>query len=546
MSVDNRRADTTGVGPACVGLGILGGLLILLATVRYGIGVSPDSVGYIATARHIAAGKGITSYDGRPLVAYPPLYPVILGILSWTSGLDPSALARGLNALAFAVVVSMSGLLLARHVPRVWSMAGTISVLLGIPLIYVFLMAWSEPLFILWVLLFFWVATSPGREGRNAVALAIVVSLATLTRYVGVILVLVGSGVVLWRYMRERRGIGRGLLMGTLFAAISLLPLAVWLIRNYHVSGTLFGPRPPSGLTLGQSLLSALSTMVSWYLPTPAMVVRYSTFVPFDVPQSLVLAYPLLYPWLLVMLVSIVGWALFSALGRGRHREGGEEHVSAIVILGGFVLLYTAFLVLSAARVAYDQLGHRLLSPAYVPLAFVLVLSLQKGIFRKETSGRFSTRLRSFVVVFFIAWLLYLAGATALMVRKALVDGLGYNGRLWRSSAVVSYLRQHELSCPIYTNDPNALYFLTGHVGRMSPRKTFYNSPSVAGDLSALRGNWPPEGKACLVWFNERAWNYLFTVEELSTAVDIRPIASFDDGAIYEVQPESTLDEKNP
>ncbi|NIP42487.1 MAG: hypothetical protein GWO30_06835 [Gammaproteobacteria bacterium] len=59
-------------------LAILGAALIIYPTYHYGIGLSPDSVGYISTARSLISGKGFFQYDGQPFFLQPPLYPIIL------------------------------------------------------------------------------------------------------------------------------------------------------------------------------------------------------------------------------------------------------------------------------------------------------------------------------------------------------------------------------------------------------------------------------------------------------------------------------------
>ena len=45
------------------------------------------------------------------------------------------------------------------------------------------------------------------------------------------------------------------------------MPLGVWVIRNYSVSGTLFGPRTSSMFTLSQNLKYTFDTLLAWYLP---------------------------------------------------------------------------------------------------------------------------------------------------------------------------------------------------------------------------------------------------------------------------------------
>ncbi len=47
-------------------LGIMGFILIVLLTSKYGPYLSPDSISYISTARNLISGKYFTRYDGNP------------------------------------------------------------------------------------------------------------------------------------------------------------------------------------------------------------------------------------------------------------------------------------------------------------------------------------------------------------------------------------------------------------------------------------------------------------------------------------------------
>ncbi len=89
--------------------------IVLIATSTYGSGISRDSVGYIAAARSIAAGEGVLSYNGKPLVIQPPLFPAVLAAASAISGADAVPAARILNALLFGLIVYLSGRLFFDH-----------------------------------------------------------------------------------------------------------------------------------------------------------------------------------------------------------------------------------------------------------------------------------------------------------------------------------------------------------------------------------------------------------------------------------------------
>jgi hypothetical protein len=62
-------------------LGLFLGSAALLATYRYGLGVSTDAVDYMFTGLNVASGKGYITYNYRPYALWPPLYPTLLALI---------------------------------------------------------------------------------------------------------------------------------------------------------------------------------------------------------------------------------------------------------------------------------------------------------------------------------------------------------------------------------------------------------------------------------------------------------------------------------
>ena len=85
----------------------LAGLAAVVAATAKGLYVSPDAVFYVGTARNWMDGRGFTPPSGLPPVEhFPPLFTVLLAGL----GLDPLSAARVVNAVAFAGIVLLVGL----------------------------------------------------------------------------------------------------------------------------------------------------------------------------------------------------------------------------------------------------------------------------------------------------------------------------------------------------------------------------------------------------------------------------------------------------
>ena len=267
MKLEDHTAFAVKYRPSLIILSLLGMITILLSMGNYGIGLSPDSAGYISAARHIAAGMGAVMYDGTPLIAQPPLYPAILAIISYVFRMDPLSFAHIVNAALFGFIVYLSGLLFFYHLKIfAFSLLGTVFILTSFPLIEVSLMAWSEPLFIVFVLLYlvFFEIYLVKADIASLVLFSLSVAFAFLTRYIGFIFILTGIFSILLFCRKSPKVKFKHVI---LFASVSILPIGLWVTRNYVLSGTLFGPRASSLYTLFQNVTFTFNTFLSWYTP---------------------------------------------------------------------------------------------------------------------------------------------------------------------------------------------------------------------------------------------------------------------------------------
>jgi len=502
-------------------LSLIGTVFILLATRNYGAGLSPDSVGYIATARQIVSGIGAVTYDGTPLTVQPPLYPVLLATFDYVFRIDPLLSAHIVNAVLFGLIVYLSGVLFLKLLKSSVTLAffGTVSILVSIPLVQVSLMAWSEPLFICFVLLYLIFSESylEKADTTSLLLLSLSVALACLTRYIGVILIFTGIVSILVFCRNSLRVKIRHLI---LFVSISAFPIGMWVIRNYFLSGTLFGPRASSIFTLSQNLAFTLSTLLSWYI-IPKRISEHS-------PTLIFLS--------LVLLSATVGF-LANLIIRGNWSKV-RTFLSEMRVLLLFTIAYVGFLVISSTTTAYDRIGDRLLSPVFVPLTLIL-LFLASKILMSPKKWLPPKGVNILLAVAIVMWLLYSSIVATRSIVNAMSHGIGYSGESWKSSQTIEYLRQNQAlvsECVvIYSNAPDALYVLANLTARMSPEKTHYNSPEIVQDISSLRKSWPEESNSCLVWFDKIDRKYLFTVDELQAVANMQLIIRTEDGAVYSV-----------
>jgi len=77
-------------------------------------------------------------------------------------------------------------------------------------------------------------------------------------------LVLWGALIIL---VFSRDGLKKKIAHLSLFAIITLLPVGIWLIRNYVVAHVLLGPRTPPAFSFTQVLSLGFNNILDWFLP---------------------------------------------------------------------------------------------------------------------------------------------------------------------------------------------------------------------------------------------------------------------------------------
>lgn len=482
------------------------GMALLWGTLRqFGAGLTPDSVGYISVARSLANGEGFRLADGTLLINQPPLYSLLLALGATLVRVDPLAIAPLLNVLLFGATIWLSGQLSVALIDSTkLVLLATAAVAVSVPLVNVTLMAWSEPLFITLltagVVLALRYRKRPTRS--RLIGWALVVTLATLTRYAGIALIGAGVGTIaLGSGISVRRRVRDVLL----FALIAAAPLTVWMLHNRSVSGTLTGDRSASDISLWQNLDRSAAVVGAWFAPGTE-----GSMLP-----TLALA---VLAWL------VIGWSW--------RRDGGAWLRAAAVLWSPVCLVaagYAVFLILTATFTGLDSLDDRLWSPVAVPL-ILLVAALLERLGQLVAGGAGTARLPRALAIVMLLWLLLPLHASYAMVTQYLEDGgSGFGDRSWRESETLAYLRDHPAECYLYSNEPEAITILTGFPAELSPLKSEHGSTGVI----PLPLVWPSERKACLVWFTQESWDALWPIDALRGKARLVLVRESGDGRVF-------------
>ena len=491
------RADPVVLG--ILALALVAGLLVVIRTWEFGIGLSPDSVQYVSMARALGTDHGP---DLRP--TWPPLFVLVLAAPG-VVGVDPIDAAAVLNPSILVCICLVSGLWFYRRTDSgLVSIVVAVALASSIPLTRVSSFVWTEPLFVLLTVCSLVLLESHLRNDSLRVLLlaALLAALACLTRYAGIALV---ASTVLIVLSRPQLTLRRKVIETLTYSAVAALPVCLWLLRNHLLSETFVGTRTAGIWSFSENAERAVLTLGAWGIPwrRPGLGLEW-----------LISAIPLL---------AVVGLALAWGWSSSR-RRGFRETISCLKLLDPFVrvlavyiIVYVAFILMVSTAIRIDPVNDRLLVPAFVPLALLGGFVVQRLIALSE-----SDRGGRLAVAFAVAGVLFAASHVAAYIpelRFATKKGHGYASRTWETSASIAWIRRSDEQ-RLLTNRWDALHLLV-------PEVAAERLPQDEAQLGASIGD------RRVVWFH--GTSYPFDLTELSSDLGLRKVVEFDDAVVFEV-----------
>jgi hypothetical protein len=487
---------------------VLGAAATLVATARYGIGLTPDSIVYLDGARSLADGEGY-SRDGTPITIFAPGYSAVLSI-GERAGLDVEDAARVLAVLASVATTLLGFVLLRRHVSSAGvRSAGIVVIGCSGVLLGVFKEALSEHLFIVVVLLLLIVSEELVDRPRSIALLAAAVLLVWAgfyLRYAGIVLVPFLALVVVlaswrlgWLAAVVRAGVATVLALGA--------PL-VWMNRNVDAGSDALGGRHDASATPLTNVVRTVRTFGGW--------------VAFDGPGV---------PRLLALL-GIAGVAAL-VLARTRVRAALARRAVELWPLVLFVAVYVGYLVGTASLVAFGPIQTRFLIGVYVPLVVIGAWLFERAARRLDEQGR---AVFTALVLVWIGCNVVWFGARA--VEASRNGAGGYASRVWHESELMDDVAALDDDEPLVTNDSKAIEMFTGRQVAESVARTYVGSSTSTGDLAAFVAAVECEGRVGLVWFEGPGTRgRLFSPRALRRRLNVEPRIEREDGVIYDLTP---------
>lgn len=452
-----------------LGLIALGAIGMLLYSTPEGLGLSDDSIGYIAGARSILSGQGYREAwlaSNGPVTHFPPGFSSLLALIS-LSGLDPLRSARFLNVLLFGANSFLLGIIGWRMTKS--QIAGVVLALLfavNASLFNAHAVAMSEPLYIFFSLAAFLTfsqyfgvqeqAPGSGNTHRASelsdsrkwlVATGCLVAFAYLTRYAGLALLATFLlALILLHGTWKKR-----LSSATIFIASTLPFLIGWGIRNKIVADN------TTNRILVYHPLTAENIETGVY--------NISEFlIPVETWRRALIKIPDFFIVLIAIIISVLLiWVVYKGLRKFFQPASEQPEIlsftNGLYIFGYLASIFSSMMLFDAST----KFKLRILSPVYVSLLILLVY-FGYWLWQKR-----NTFLRGVVAVFAILILVLSLFDTSSFVTKLHKGGQGYASFKWYDSEAMNFLSQLPKGIRIYTNQPGPVYLYTGRPSYVLP-----------------------------------------------------------------------------
>jgi dolichyl-phosphate-mannose-protein mannosyltransferase len=488
-----------------------------------GVGVSPDSVIYLSAADRLIVGEGLKPIgfhysprvaSGKPLVIFPPTYPLLLSLSSIFSA-DQLRDVKWLHAFLFgANVVLLAVIVYAGTGKSALATLCAVLLFLSSPsVLEIHTMAWSEPPFIFFTLLavLLLILHINAPHYSLLIGSALSVSLVLTTRYVGITVL---PPMILTILILENKPLRRRIQDCLIMVGIGILPLAAWLLRNLVVADS------AANRSIGFHLMgfSDIHTLIGSLLVFSAPFVGnfYLKIILFFLFLGLVFS----------------GIAL-ALKDNVRRKEGTNISAATQMFAGVFVTTYLLFLfAYNSLTNPVVDLGSRVLAPAFV-FGIILVISV---IYRLSRFRHRTSLWRVFLVLTFALISVNGHYAVSFAVQRHR-NGSGFTSRMWADSESIEYAKTLSPARTIYSNGVDAIYSLTGREALRIPAKFDptggKNIAEFERDINAMRDQLM-QNRAVVLYLDKITWRwYLPSKDELENVYKVPVLVRLEDGVVY-------------
>jgi len=415
--------------------GIAAGIVGAVIT-RPGIGVSPDSIVYMAAAQSITEGHGITmpAANGQdvPLTHFPPGYPLALAFTAFFFAHHFLLAAKALNILLFGANTALVAGWVYRRTRRLSLAAFSLVIsIFALDFLRIYSMAWSEPLFLfltfggLLFLDFYIEVPSPlVGEGKGLLLLAALFSAAAvLTRYAGIAGICAGLLAV---FFCQKKRLRQKLKESTLFGFVAGLPIALWLWRNFLLTHDATTRKFVFHPVLGQIRLAAQSTLSLWLFQGQLPIAWTS--------------------WVGTVIVLVFGFLWL----RYKKPSLSPHFLLPLLFLLSYTILMVAIILFVEAQLLVPDEYDRILCPLHVVFLIAFLAAVPEGVWPRIVRNVFG--LTAIGASFFFVY------ASAGTISEFAQEGQQFANTSWKTSPTLEVVRHIAPTMHVYTNGRMPIY----------------------------------------------------------------------------------------
>jgi len=484
-------------------------LLVLACVPRSGAIYTHDSQSYeYAATTLIESGElRYFGYD-TPIVQWPPFYMAITALL----GLLDIPLSQGavwINAVCFAYLLYVMSVYLFDSLNVKWlAIPALLMVCVSVPMVLISGYAWTEMLFIFLSMLSMILLQQYVKKKKIGwlIAASIISGLCWMTRYLGIVMIAVLTAVL----FLSDKPLLRRIRMTFLYLFISCAPMAVWVVRNYLISGTFTGGRSPGYFTLGDNLWLSMLVFRGW-----------STYIT-----------PLFAYIAVILLVVCICIPFF--LEKNKKKAEQKSHRD-LLTAASYTLLYGVVLLASATGAAMDPINDRLWAPVF-PFWVLTLVFLMDVLIRNIQEKR----LKHWIAAGFLVFALVGAASPALWIST---EGFARKYELTGLKQDIGYRHSPVLS------------LVRSKIPRMKQTLVISNDAALIGQHTTLKCYYPPKKYSIalytfsrykermdefrfvyLVWSGPMDSDSFMTVSEFRRLYDLKKIAQNNYCTIYRVK----------
>jgi len=459
------------------------------------LGFSPDSMAYLGVANSIEAGNGVTNVSGQIVNHWPPLFSLLLALISKTmnSGVFEAGIILQVG-LFYCFILFY--LLVLRELKINFKLIIFSGVLLIVSQVSNnFINYLSEGLFLVLLLLsfYFFLKWLNAEKLKYLLIAAFFCGLVFLTRYAGI--GFIGCFLLFLLFLQRGKPTYR-LRNFILFLGIFIIVISPWVLYQSTFDENTVGRKFAMHLIPLSKLLDLLITFAYWFLGSTLARVLFLGLVLLFVNQFRRL------------------WFRLQPLRRTMY----EKYKNVVLLSFLFILIYPLFLIVSISFYdAWTPLDNRMLSPLFPFILLLITLFLQ--ILKEQ---------RQILVLYSTILFLFLSFSSSVypIYKNHYENGSGYTKKQWVQSETVKYLKEKNSDITTYSNgiEISELHIQKGF--RLLPRL----SENLKLEILKKEVN---SGEARIVFFKEVNWrNYLVSEQKLMELFEAEDFLRFEDGFI--------------